>query len=279
MRACTRRAIINLPLLVIPISALAADDFPPAPSASTVVSVYDGDTFTLATGDKVRVSGVNTPELRPSEPFGIEAREATADFVLNQEVELIYGSVERDSYGRLLAYVRVDGEPLEEHLIELGLGHTFLIPPVEVADVDAMLAAQVRAREAGLGIWSTESYRSTLHMTSFHANAPGEDTQNVNGEYLRVCNITAEPVNLAGYTVTNVAGETFTLPDMEIPAGHTFKLVSGKGAHQTDPAHQLEVYLGSERPVWNNGFDRATILDPDGEVVDTREHKVKKPTR
>ena len=87
-----------------------------APSKAVVASVYDGDTMTLDTGDKVRVSGVNPPELKPLEAYGPQARDATAEFVLGKEITLLYGEVNRDGYGRLLAWVRVDGKPLELEL-------------------------------------------------------------------------------------------------------------------------------------------------------------------
>ena len=44
------------------------------PSHGRIISVYDGDTYTLSDGSKIRLRGVNTPELRPKEEFGIEAR-------------------------------------------------------------------------------------------------------------------------------------------------------------------------------------------------------------
>ena len=40
------------------------------PRYGRVVSVYDGDTYTLADGNKIRLRGVNTPELKPAEDFG-----------------------------------------------------------------------------------------------------------------------------------------------------------------------------------------------------------------
>ena len=90
-------------------AALAA----PAPERAYVVDVYDGDTLTLNTGDKVRLRGVNTPELRPAEDYGVEAREAAKDLVLQREVILTYGSIQRDGYDRLLASVTtVDGPQL-----------------------------------------------------------------------------------------------------------------------------------------------------------------------
>lgn len=251
-----------------------AEDFPPAPKRATIVAVYDGDTFTLDTGDKVRLAGANTPELKPKEKFGIEARDSASRLLLNKRVELSYGAVQRDGYGRLIASVKQGEVDTATHLIEQGYAHVFLIPP-ETLDTKPMLEAQKRAKEAKKGLWSIDRYQSELHMTSFHANAPGDDNQNINGEYIRVCNIATEPVNLKGYYITDISGHTFEFPDLTVPAGHTFKVFSGKGTHQADPSKQLEVYLGSDRPVWNNSHDKATIYNPDNKIQDFRVHKPK----
>ncbi len=263
-----------LPLLALLLVAADAK----APRSGTVKSVYDGDTFTLDTGDKVRVAAINTPELRPAEDYGVEAREATDAFLGGKTVTLVYGSVERDSYGRLLAWVEVEGESLPEHLLSLGLAHVFLIPPIEVGDVEALLAAQEKARAAERGIWSTEHYKGTLHITSFHANAPGDDRENVNGEYLRLCNVSPSDLNVDGYRIADASGNSYPFPAMVIPAGHTVKVHSGKGEHQLDPSSQLAIHLGSDSPIWNNSKDRATIYDRYGQVVDSRDHAVKKAT-
>lgn len=269
-------------LLLTLISALAQDEgeapsapasTAPPPARAMVVSVYDGDTMTLASGDKVRLRGANTPELRPAEAYAVEAREATKALCLNQEATLTYGAVARDGYGRLLAGVECQGQDLSLHLVELGLAHVFLIPP-EDRDPAPLLAAQQAARSARRGIWSTESYQGTLHFTSFHANASGDDRTNVNGEYLRVCNISGEPVDLNGYRLTNLSGRTFTLPSLIVPPGHTVKVISGVGTNQQSPDAQLELYLGSPDPVWNNQRDRATLYDRHGRVVDARMHEV-----
>lgn len=257
------------------LSSLAlAEDFPPAPNTAIVVAVYDGDTFTLDTGDKVRLAGANTPELRPKEEFGIEARDSATYLLLNKKVSLSYGAVQRDGYGRLIASVKQDDVDTATHLIEQGYAHVFLIPP-ETLDPKPMLEAQKKAKEAKKGIWSIRRYQSNLHMTSFHANGIGDDNKNPNGEYLRVCNIATEPVNIKGYYITDISRNKFEFPDLTIPAGHTVKIFSGKGKHQTDPAKQLEIYLGSDQGLWNNEHDKATIYSPDGEVQDSREHKPK----
>ena len=250
------------------------------PSTASVVSVYDGDTFTLDTGDKVRLQWVNTPELRPLEAYGIEARDSAEAFLGTNPVSLSYGAVQRDSYGRLLAAPKVNGTWLAVHLLEQGLGHVFLIPPVENnVDVEALLAAQEKARKANRGIWSTDRYQGALHITSFHANASGDDRENINGEYLRICNVTGRPVNLDGFKIADASGDSWTLPSLIVPPGHTFKLHSGVGEHQTDPKSQLAVYLGNTSPIWNNKYDRAVLYDRYGRVLDAREHAPKSSTR
>ena len=245
-----------------------------APRSGTVVAVYDGDTFTLNTGDKIRLLGVNTPELKPREDYGIEARDAAASLLLNKRVTLSYGAVKKDGYGRLLASVKQGEVDTAAYLLEKGLGHVFIIPP-DALDRDALLEAQKKARDAGKGLWTTEPYQANLHMTSFHANAPGDDSQNMNGESIRVCNISPKPLNIKGYYITDSDDHKFVLPDVVIPAGHTFKIYSGSGTHQKDPSKQLEVYLFSRFPVWNNTYDKATIYSPEGVVQDIRESKKK----
>ncbi len=244
------------------------------PDEAVVIRVYDGDTVTIATGDPVRLRWVNTPELRPLEDFAEEARDVAAAFVGGKLVQLNYGDPVRDAYGRLVADIIIDGKSLEEQLLERGLAHIMLIPPVE-DDLDVLFEAQARAREQGVGIWGNERYQSSLHITSFHANGRGNDRADPNSEYLRVCNITDHPVDVDGFTITNIRRQAFPFPKLTIPAGHTVKVHSGKGEHQADPGEQLAIYLGSDIPIWNNSRDLATIRDAKGVVVDERLHQVK----
>ncbi|MCO4743438.1 MAG: lamin tail domain-containing protein [Proteobacteria bacterium] len=253
--------------------------WPLPPASSTVASVYDGDTVTLTTGDKIRLRWVNTPELKPAEAYGIEGREAAEAFLAGHEITLLLGSENpRDGYGRIVSGLqRPDGGNLSIHLLELGLAHLFIIPPDDT-DLTPFLEAQSKAKAANRGIWSTERYQGALHITSFHANAPGDDRENVNGEYLRVANVSNEPINVDGYKIGKSTGQTWTFPALTVPAGHTVKVHSGKGEHQGNPMEQLAIFLGSDTPIWNNKSDRATIYDRFGKVIDARPHNVKKAT-
>ena len=262
-------------MLLLLLAALALADAP-IPTGGAVATVYDGDTLTLASGDKVRLKWANTPELKPPEPYGIEARDAARRFVDGQDVTLtVNPETARDGYGRVLAAVSTPAGDLSVHLLENGLAHVFIIPPLD-GDPTPYLEAQARAQAKGVGIWSTDRYRGALHITSFHANAPGDESKDPNLEYVRVCNVGAGPVDLSGYYVEDAQANRFALPSVTVPVGHTVMLHSGKGEHQADPARQIAVYLGSDAPIWGNDFDRITLYAADGQVVDAREHRVKK---
>ncbi len=258
----------------VPVTSTSAP-VKPGPATATVTSVYDGDTFTLDTGDRVRLRWVNTPEMKPHEDYGPEARDFSASLLQGKQVELLYGKTLRDGYGRLVAGVIVDGKNLSIELLRQGFAHMFVIPP-DATDLKPFIAAQEAARVARRGIWSTSRYQGALHITSFHANADGDDRENVNGEYLRVCNVSPDPIDLSGYYITDISGNKFTFPQVVVPAGFTFKLHSGKGENAVDTQAQITVHLQSADPIWNNKLDRASIYDRYGRVVDARDHSVDK---
>ncbi len=261
--------------LLLTLLVAQAEEPPPIPAEARVVKVYDGDTVTLENGDKVRLRWVNTPEKRPPEPFWEEAKQVAERVVLGRTVKLLVtGEDARDGYGRIVAGLDNGRDNLSIELLEAGYAHVFIIPP-EPEDITPFLQAQEVARSRLRGIWSTERYQGALHITSFHADARGDDEQNVNGEYMRVCNVTPNPVDVQGYTLTTLGGRTFVLPSLVIPAGHTVMIHSGRGEHQRDPAKQLSIYLGEGSPVWDNKHDKATLLSPSGDVVDAVLHKVK----
>ncbi|MEK7705291.1 MAG: thermonuclease family protein [Myxococcota bacterium] len=256
-------------------------ELPPAPKPPAKAKVpenYDGDTLTLAgpEGFHVRVHGANTTEMKSAsgpEPFAEAAKAFTAKLVVGKSVKLHYvGTKTSDSYGRLVAQVETDKGDLAELLIGHGLAHVYVVPdgkdPKELARIERLLAAQARARTAGLGLWSTEPFKDkSLYVTSFHGNGRGPDAENPNVEYFRLANISAKPLALAGWTVTNTAGKKFPLPALTLPAGYTVAVSSGKGKQQLDPSAPLEMFLGSAAEVWNNAGDTMTLRNAQGEVM------------
>lgn len=262
---------MSLPLLLFASVAFAQSPaFPP--DAVRVEKVYDGDTLTLATGQRVRVAHINTPELRPRQPFADEAKALATDWALDRDVVLTPAATPPvDSYGRLIARVNTERGDLSVGLLEAGLAHVFVVgaaPP----DLAELLAAEASARTAGRGIWTLPTLQQTFHITSFHANARGDDTENVNGEYLRLCNVSGADADLEGWTIEDRSGDRFVLPRLEVPAGFTVAIRVGKGRTQRRLGAPLTVHLGSRVPVWNNRYEVLRLLDPTGSEVARRVH-------
>lgn len=131
---------------------------------ATVTNVVDGDTIDVdyeGGEERIRLILVDTPETKHPQmgvqPFGPEATEFTTNELDGEDVRLEPGVEERDYYGRLLAYVFVNGENFNQQLIEEGLARVAVYPP-NTEYLDEFEAAEEEARSAGIGIWSLEDY-------------------------------------------------------------------------------------------------------------------------
>ena len=71
-----------------------------------VVNVIDGDTLDLDNGERIRLSGINTPET--GECYYSEAKSKLRELALNKEVFLEKDRTNIDKYGRKLRYVYSD---------------------------------------------------------------------------------------------------------------------------------------------------------------------------
>jgi len=109
---------------------------PPQSAVAYVTRVVDGDTVEVRLGggeEDVRYSGVDTPEtVKPETPvqcFGPQASKFNHRLVEGRRVRLVFGAERRDVYGRLLAYVYLDGRFVNAELLRRGLARTLTIPP------------------------------------------------------------------------------------------------------------------------------------------------------
>jgi micrococcal nuclease len=142
----------------------ATDAAPASSGYATVTRVYDGDTLTLEGGEKVRLLGINTPEIRGrrsgGEAGGQEARLWLAQRIQGQRVRLETDRTLRDKYGRLLAHIFAeDGTHLNLSLVEKGLATTDIFPP-NLKYVEALLAAERRAAQGRRGLWALPDYQA-----------------------------------------------------------------------------------------------------------------------
>jgi len=109
---------------------------------------------------------------------------------------------------------------------------------------------------------------TSLSVVTVHEDAPGDDNENPNGEYVVFENGGGESLDLGGWTVTDEADHEYVFPSgFELGPGEQVTLYTGTG---TDTG--TELYWGMERAVWNNGGDTVTVRDDDGSVVTQEEY-------
>lgn len=141
---------------------------------ATVTRVVDGDTLEISIDGKtedVRLLLIDTPEtVHPSEPvqpFGPEASQFVKDTLEGKNVHVKVGTEERDKYGRLLAYVYIDGETIQEKLLREGLARTAYLYN-DLSMLDEFHAVQQTAIDAGIGVWSIPGYAHVDHDHGYH---------------------------------------------------------------------------------------------------------------
>jgi len=137
------------------------------PESAVIRRVIDGDTVELGDGRLVRYIGIDTPELRRKiagqwvedpQPFSQAAKEANARLVEGKTVRLEYDVETHDRYGRLLAYVYVDGTMVNAALLAGGYAQPLAIPP-NVRHVEEFRRLVREARDATRGLWSAPRSR------------------------------------------------------------------------------------------------------------------------
>jgi len=114
----------------------------------------------------VRFLAINTGETEhtgaqePLECMAGEARARIQELAMSQDVRFVYDPIQGcdDFYGRRLAYIWVGDTLLQERLLQEGLACLYWYDAAkqktETVYYERLAAAEARARQLGLGIWS-----------------------------------------------------------------------------------------------------------------------------
>ena len=144
--------VIALALLVLFASGAAAFA---AELNGRIVGVRDGDTVDLLTAAdvqvRVRLAGIDAPEM--GQAFGNAAKQALAKLANHREARVLWSK--RDSYGRILGKLLVEGVDVNLQMIQRGLAwhYTAYAADQSAADRNRYATAEAAARARGLGLW------------------------------------------------------------------------------------------------------------------------------
>jgi micrococcal nuclease len=139
-------------------------------SNALVTRVVDGDTLVLENNEKVRLIGIDTPEMHESSKLNRDAQrfgqdvaaikqlgrrsyEFTKKLVEGKRIRLEFDLERTDKYKRTLAYVYLlDGTFVNAEIVKQGYASLMTYPP-NVKYADLFLKLYREARENKRGLW------------------------------------------------------------------------------------------------------------------------------
>ena len=251
---------------------------PPSMVIASVVDVIDGDTIEVeidGATERVRYIGIDTPEV--GQRCAGEATDANRRLVSGKQIMLFPDKENRDIYGRLLRYIFSGDELVNLKLVELGLARPLKIFP-NVSRSDEIAEAARTARANGTGcLWDRELLAEAKRLEALATptptpserivvdkmryNAAGDDRTNLNDEYLTLINLGPD-LQIEGWTISDASDRVYRFGKYEWRTGTRIILRTGFGV-----ARGGVFYWKSERPIWNNTGDTATLMDSSGKIV------------
>ncbi|MBJ3804020.1 thermonuclease family protein [Bacillus subtilis] len=132
----------------------------------TLDRAVDGDTIKVSYNgnvDTVRYLLVDTPETKKPnscfQPYGEDASKRNKELVNSGKLQLEFDKGDRrDKYGRLLAYVYVDGKSVQETLLKEGLARVAYVYEPNTKYLDTYKKDEQAAKDKDLKIWSKNGY-------------------------------------------------------------------------------------------------------------------------
>lgn len=192
--------------------------------AVQVANIHDGDTVRLEDGRRVRLVGINTPEVanrgKAEEPLAQQARQQLVNLLKQKPIYMKVGEQETDHYGRILGHLYdVHGVNITAELLQQGAGFQVAIPP-NLSHAECYSHAEDLARQNGAGVWAHPYYK-----------AVPSDSDQLKAGYARVVG-RVESVSLSKKAVW-----------VELEGNITLKLEKRYGKHVAGPLFDQVVAL------------------------------------
>ena len=196
----------------------------------------------------------------------------TWDFLRVARPRVVVISVGRNGYGHprptaLQAYAATAGETLRTDLHGHVQVHGYQDGAYAVARGGQVASAR-RPGRAGvaetpvIGAGPVAASPARLRIT-VEADAPGNDHQNPNGEYVVLESMEPGDLAIGGWRLCDLASHCFQFPEGAVlGAGGRVVIHTGTGRHDG-----VRFYMGYGRAVWNNNGDTATLYDAKGATV------------
>ncbi len=214
-----------------------------------VSRVIDGDTIVLASGEKVRLLGINTPEKK--DYYYLKAKQKLRELVEGKTIELVFGKTKYDKYGRILAFVFVDELNVNVLMVRLGLASTYMLDNIPFRK--ELIEGEKFAKKNELGLWSKSNWVDANCLKLIELNAEKE--------FLKLNNSCNHLIDLNGVSVKDAGRNKYVFNKTQLDFNQTITIHSGKGLDYNNN------YYWNTSNVWNNNGDQLFIRDTNGGLI------------
>ena len=241
----------------------------------TVTSIADGDTADITIdgiSTTVRLLGINAPEM--DECWGPESEAILSGMILGQQVLLVSGEEDLDTFGRALRFLYLeDADTI--HFINADMVSSGNAVAIQNGNEHAteMKASEGRAFQSGNGMWATFACgdtegvgadRPVVRVSEIVFDPEGPDDSALSNEYVSIVNEGYGRVSVSSWTVRDEStSNRFTIPSGTVLApGDTLTIITG-----CDGGPEGAVHWCSDQPVWSNSGDTVIVTDTLGNAV------------
>lgn len=266
--------------LVLALAALASGVAIGETSAATttteVVKIADGDTFDAEVFGKVqrvRMLGINSTENGEchSEAAKVWLRERIEGRAVKLTAEDPNVTL---NFGRPARFVDLGSADIGAEMLELGLVTPYPHPTERSRNKKYLDIAAI-AKSKGIGVWDDDACGAGPSQSSgiqleVRWDAEGDDSENVNGEWIDVYNPSDRSVSLTGWNLRDASTRFYNFArGTTVQPGSYVRLRIGVG---TDTA--TTKYWGFDHPIFDNTLNESVYLfDPDGDLRDSFEYR------
>jgi hypothetical protein len=102
-----------------------------------------------------------------------------------------------------------------------------------------------------------------VFISAINFDAPGNDHNNLNGEWVRITNDGSDSTLMTGWTLSDEGNKhVYRFPNFILQSGSSVTVYTGSGINTA-----TSLYMGFSRAVWNNDGDTATLKDNRGNII------------
>ncbi|NDV23561.1 thermonuclease family protein [Desulfovibrio sp. JC022] len=157
----SRSGVLKGPVLFFVLCCLLFSAVTASAFEGKVRYVIDGDTFILANNKRVRIAGIDTPEIgrdgKADQYYAQNSKALLNKLILGKRVRIEYAGKGKDRYKRIIGWIYLDDVFVNEEMIRKGAAFFYFHKGNDKGKQKRLLQAQRKAYNEKKGFWPVVS--------------------------------------------------------------------------------------------------------------------------